>query len=144
MAFTKLDNPKPGAPGAVGASQVRISAHAAAHESRYIKVQVGAEVARKGSFTHPEHKCDILVGDGPDAGAVAIALNDSGGAFKAKRQKNGSYKLTIGATAARGKFSLTFPPFTRDAKAMASSSGPAFITFDAAPDFLEQAFRKAA
>lgn len=136
MAWQKLDNPKPSGNGAIGKDQVRVSAHAAAHNTRYIKFRVGSEIARKASLTHPQQKCHIVVGSDLDAGKLGIAVDDANGLFKAKRLKDGSYQITIAAGAAAGRFNLTFPPFTRDAKALAIGAGPAPIVFEATADFL--------
>lgn len=138
MGWAKLINPKPPAPGSVKPTQVRVVAMKSGKSDRYhhIRVKVGADVARRGSFTKTEHRCHLLAGSGEDAGQLAIALDDLGGAFVAKRRVDGRYEIAVNARAAAGLFSLQFTQFDREGGVVPMNGSPAFITFDAKPIML--------
>lgn len=135
MTWTKLDNPKPGA-SSLAKDAVKVVARAAMKNSRFIIMKIGETAAQRGSFRAEKHKCHVMIGSGEDAGKLAIVLDDSAGKFEAKRKKDGRYELTIRASAAEGKFNLTFPPFERTAVAFGVGNGPAAITFPAGDGFL--------
>jgi hypothetical protein len=141
MAFVKLDNPKPSAAGSLGPDHVKLSAREGPHKTRFITIHIGKEVARKASFTQPQHKAHLHKGSGHDAGKMAVELDDSSGTFTAKQQKNGTYKISMGSVAAEAAGLLTtFPPFTRGGLARQMESGKArFIVFDLTPEI--QGFR---
>jgi hypothetical protein len=138
MSWTKIDNPKPASPNALGKDNVKIVARAGMKGHRYIIVKIGPEIARKSSFTKADHRCHILVGSDEERGNLAITVDDSDGKFTARRKKDGRYEISITAPAADGRFSLIFPPFERPAKAVSRGNGnPAFITFAATDEFFQ-------
>lgn len=136
MGWERLDNPKPNA-SSIGRNVVRVAARSAMKGSRFITVKIGAHAAALGSFSRPEHKCHIMMGKGEEKGQLAIALDDSGGQFTAKRKKCGRYEITVTARAADGRFNMEFPPFEREAKMVPMGSGPSIITVTAGADFLK-------
>lgn len=138
MGWDRLANPKVNA-STVGPDEVRVSAREAAKAARFLVVRIGTNAARKGSFTQVEQRCQIMVGTGDERGQVALASDAANGEFVAKRQKDFSYKLTIKAHAAAGRFNLIFPAFTRPTTIIPMNGGPHVITFEAGPDFLAKA-----
>ena len=134
MTWVKLDNPKPCT--GLGREAVRVVARGGPRGSRTIFVKVGPDVARRGSFTRPDHKCHVLLGGGEDAGQLAIALDDSLGKFKAKRRADGRYEIAVSGTAAAGRFALIFAAFERPATFVPNGNGPPFIRFEVPREFL--------
>lgn len=83
----------------------------AGKEVRYIRLQIGAQLAKAVSLTAETQKILLLFGSGEDAGKVRVAVPATGGAFAAKRDKSGCYVVTINTASAEGLFSLTFETF---------------------------------
>ena len=83
-------------------------------EIRYIKLQIGAQLAKAISLVQPACNVRLLFGTGPDAGMVQVSVDNAAGKFAAKRQKSGAYALTINAATADGLFALNFPAFAHD------------------------------
>ena len=79
--------------------------------TRYIKVQVGAELARKLVWRGEDVRLSVAFGTDRDAGKVRLSVDVSAGDFSAKRDKKGNYALTINENTADGLFSLDFPAF---------------------------------
>lgn len=79
--------------------------------TRFIKVTVGAQLARKLVWRDEAVRIDLAFGSGRDAGKIRASVNVSGGQFIAKRDRHGRYAFTINAATADGLFALTFPDF---------------------------------
>jgi hypothetical protein len=94
MGWQRLDNPKPLSDRAAPVDGVRFSARLAGGRGgkqriRWIRIQIGKDAARKGSFTRTEHKVHILVGEVEEKGNLAIVCDDASGKFAAKKQVGG-------------------------------------------------------
>lgn len=137
MAFAKIDNPKASSASDLGPNHVRVVVAKAKGNLPYIRIRIGREVARLCSLTQPEHKVHAHIGSGSDAGKVAISLDDTGGVFKAKRQRAGDYTMTIGGNAAHAAgISTEFEPFRTAGLARQIENGPRMCVFEAPPAFL--------
>ncbi len=136
MSWSRLNNPKPPAAGALKPTMIRVVSSQAARQSRYLRIKIGADLARRGSFTRGEHKCHLLAGSGDEAGQLAVVVDDSGGAFVARRKADGRYEIAVTARAAAGLFSVQFNQFDREGGVVPMNGSPAFITFDAKPIML--------
>jgi hypothetical protein len=79
--------------------------------TRYIKVTIGAQLAKKLVWRDESQRIDLAFGTGRDAGKIRASVNISAGQFMAKRDKQGRYVFTINAATADGLFALTFPAF---------------------------------
>lgn len=94
---------------------VRVSTRAAAARGvpvRYIAIQIGGGLARSLVLRGEETTLKLQFGTDRDAGKIAISVDVNAGPFRAKRDKQGRYKLTINAASADGLFALDFPAFT--------------------------------
>lgn len=80
-------------------------------QTRFIKVIVGAQLARKLVWRDEAVRIDLAFGSGRDAGKIRASVNVSAGQFIAKRDKQGRYVFTINAASADGLFALDFPEF---------------------------------
>lgn len=78
----------------------------------YIRIEIGAVLARGIALTQDNHRLRLLFGTGSDAGKVQVSVDNAAGKFAAKRTRSGSYVITINAATADGRFALTFDPFT--------------------------------
>lgn len=105
----------------------------------YIKLIIGADLARGISLTQEEHRLRLLFGTGEDAGMVRVSVDNQSGKFLAKRNKQGQYGVTINRATADGLFSLSFPPFTDEpCEALRPQNGqPPFFVFKASAEMLE-------
>lgn len=120
MAWDAIDNLKLGNPSvAVPDMGVRVAARAlklrkggGTGVTRYIRVTLGAGLAKKLSMLTEAIGVRLLFGTGSDAGKIAISVDATTGNFLAKRDKAGRYALTINAASADGLFALDFPVFT--------------------------------
>lgn len=139
MSWKRVNNPKPPSARSVKPTQVRVCSMAAAKLSRYIRIKIGSELARRGSFTQAEHKCHLLRGEGDEAGQIAVSVDDRDGSFVAKRRSDGRYEIAVGQVACNGTFVLDFPQFDREGGVVPMANAPAFITFDASPLFGREA-----
>lgn len=79
--------------------------------ARYIKVIVGAQLAKKLVWRDEQQRIDLAFGTGRDAGKIRAAVNASAGQFMAKRDRQGRFTFTINAATAEGLFALEFPSF---------------------------------
>lgn len=104
----------------------------------YIKLTIGADLARRISLTQPEHKLRVLFGTDEDAGKVRISVDNVAGKFETKRDKKGNYAITLNAATVDGLFSLNFQPFTVDrCEALRPTNGqPPHFVFQATADML--------
>lgn len=84
-----------------------------ARDARYIRVAIGAKLAKAISLVQPECRVRLLFGTGSDAGFIQVSVDNTAGKFLAKRTKKGDYALTVNAATAEGLFALDFPAFTR-------------------------------
>ncbi|MGL5446569.1 MAG: hypothetical protein ACRDBL_04590 [Rhabdaerophilum sp.] len=80
-------------------------------QTRFIKVTVGAQLARKLVWRDEVVRIDLAFGSGRDAGKIRASVNLSAGQFVARRDRQGRYVFTINAATADGLFALTFPDF---------------------------------
>lgn len=108
-------------------------------ESRYIRVVIGAKLAKAISLVQPECRLRLLFGTGSDAGFVQVSVDNTAGKFLAKRSKKGDYALTVNAATAEGLFSLDFPAFTRTGiEALRPENGkPPHFVFKASAEMLK-------
>ena len=121
MAFEIIDNLKPAAGAAplIPASGVKVGSRKISRPARagggglsYIRIDIGAELAKGISLTAEQHRVRLLFGTGSDAGKLQVSVDDTAGNYQVKRSKSGSYFLTINAASAEGLFALEFPVFT--------------------------------
>lgn len=116
MAFEDIECIAGTAPAqTVPSDGVRVSSRKAAgrgSETRYIRVQIGAGLAKALCLLGEQTALRVQFGSGRDAGKVAVSVNVSSGAFAAKRDKQGRYAFTVNSRSADGLFALDFPAFT--------------------------------
>ena len=141
MGWTRLENPsKPSVTDAPD-DGVRFSVRKAGGRNGgervpWVRVQIGAKAARRGSFHNTTHRCHFLIGSDEERGSVAIKLDDSTGLFEAKKQTDGSYSVAIPARAMSGKLAEQFEPFVVPAcPVIGNGTGPASITAKAPDEF---------
>lgn len=118
MPFETIDNLKAlSAQIAVFPDGVRVQARSlnlkkrGGGQTRFIKVTVGASLAKKLVWREDAVRIDLAFGTGRDAGKIRASVNMSAGQFIAKRDKQGRYAFTINAASAEGLFALEFPDF---------------------------------
>lgn len=107
MAFENIECVKPVAAAAtkVPADGVLVSARKlgargkSGNMTRYLRVQIGAKLARSISLTAETHRLRLLFGTAEDAGKIMVSVDNEAGKFAAKREKTGSYSTTIEAAA---------------------------------------------
>ncbi len=80
--------------------------------TRYIKIQIGAYLAKQLALRGDETQLRVLFGSEKDAGLIRISVDVTDGRFAAKRDRQGRYSLTINERTADGLFSMDFPTFT--------------------------------
>ena len=104
----------------------------------YICLQIGRDLARAARFAQDEQGVRLMLGGGSDAGKIAIVIDQTAGNFVARKQKNGSYKITIGAPAAAGHFATKFESFSHQRiEAVRPENGqPPMFTFKASDAML--------
>lgn len=97
--------------------------------TRFIKVIVGAQLAKKLVWRDETVRIDLAFGSGRDAGKIRVSVNVSSGQFIARRDRQGRYVFTINAATAEGLFALDFPEFDIPAIEPVSAVGapPALI-----------------
>jgi hypothetical protein len=115
MAFELIRNVGGGSSGQTLAPEgARISSRVmgkrggAVEKTRFIKIEVGAMVAKTIGLSLEKHKVKLLSGTGNDVGKVAISPDNAEGDFPCKRAASGAYVITINERAAMGLFSLVF------------------------------------
>jgi hypothetical protein len=81
-------------------------------DSRYLYLYLGNVLSSDLAFRNPEHKCNVMVGTGTERGQIAVELHDTTGTFTARRQKDGSYKITMREAAVAGRLNTDFEEFT--------------------------------
>ncbi|MFN7028410.1 MAG: hypothetical protein ACK4PC_03495 [Sphingopyxis sp.] len=119
MAWESISNKKPVNTAAeVPAAGVRLAPRkmgwargGKSGETRYIKLSIGAELAKKLGLITETVRLRLLFGRDSDAGKIAISVDAETGNFLAKRDKAGRYTLTINQATAEGLFALDFPAF---------------------------------
>jgi hypothetical protein len=120
MAFEVIENLKKKYTTAVcPASGIRVKvrtltrpAKTGGGEVRFIRVTIGALIARSISLVHERHNLKLAFGTDADAGKIQVSVDNTFGGFPATRDKSGNYSLTINSDTAEGLFALNFPEFT--------------------------------
>lgn len=144
MAFEVIENcKKVYKKTAVSEMGVRVAARAVSRaarvgggHARYIKVTIGAKLARAISLTQEKHNVRLAFGTEADAGKIHVSVDNATGGFPSKRDKSGNYSLTINKETADGLFALEFPEFAMDnIEAIRPSNGqpPHFVFKASAP-----------
>ena len=107
--------------------------------ARYLRLVVGAALAKAISLQQEHHTLRLLLGTGPDAGKLQISVDNAGGTFVAKRDKQGRYVITINAATADGLFAMEFPDFARSGlEAVRPQNGqPPHFVFKASEEMLK-------
>jgi hypothetical protein len=95
----------------VAVSVRRLGGGGSKPEIRYIALKVGPKLASAARFTQLPQMVRLMFGAGADAGKIAVVIDQEAGKFAAKRQKNGSWQISLSARDAEGLFSLAFEPF---------------------------------
>ncbi|WP_156428096.1 hypothetical protein [Novosphingobium sp. FSW06-99] len=107
---------------------------------RFIRITIGAKLARSISLTQPEQRLRLAFGTDADAGKVQVTADNEIGKFRAARDKAGNYGFTINAATADGLFSLEFPEFAVAAISFSPGAGgnslPRFV-FNASAEMLD-------
>lgn len=141
MGWEAIENVKPVySKSSVPADGVLVKTRRAMNDIRFIEVKVGGVLAKRARFHADEHKIRLLFGTGPDAGKIAVSLDQQNGTFLARKgRRNDVYTLTINRAAAEGLFSLEFEPFTvSNVEALRPENGqPPMFTFKASAQMLE-------
>jgi len=145
MAFEEIECVGASAPkgGKVPADGVRVTARylgsrGGEGRTHYIRVQIGAGLAKGIALAREEHGLRVLFGTDEDAGKIRVSVDNEAGKFRAKRDKAGNFSFTINAATADGLFSLTFPEFSEariEAIRPANGQPPHFV-FRAHPAML--------
>lgn len=117
MAFEIIEcvnPPKAGVPK-VPQTGVQVSARKLGSRSgkdvRYIRLQIGAKLAKSVGLSSDKQKVILLFGSAEDAGKIRVSVPANGGGFTASRDKGGNYAITLNAASADGLFGLDFPTF---------------------------------
>ena len=145
MAFEDIECVKPASPSApkCPADGVSVSCRklggCGGRQISYLRIVIGAKLARQISLTQDMHRLRLLFGTGSDAGLIQVSVDNAAGKFAAKRSKEGSYALTVNAATADGLFSLSFPPFQRAGlEAIRPENGkPPHFVFKASAEMLK-------
>lgn len=104
---------------------------------RYIRLEIGAGLARQLAITGEHSALALAIGSGSDAGRMRLGVDFSGGTFPAKRTKTGGYAFTINAASADGLFTATFTPVTVCGLEATAVAGKApWVIFDLPPSVL--------
>lgn len=147
MAFNEIENLAKRKPDKVPPAGLRVSARSLNVKRggvdrsmvRFIKINIGADLARRLGMTDARVGLFLAFGSDADAGQIQIAApSPPGGCFSATRDARGGYALTINAATADGLFALDFPAFTIDRVSVAPSTGtaPTRANFRASPEML--------
>lgn len=147
MAFEDIEcvNPAPQGAGRIPKHGVAVRVHQLGRPVRagggyvcYIRLSIGADLARAISLTQPQHQVRLLFGTEADAGKIRVSVDGEAGKFLAKRDKAGNYALSINAGTAEGLFSLGFPRFADErCEAIRPQNGqPPHFVFKESKDML--------
>lgn len=99
---------------------------------RFIKILIGAGLAKKLCLIGDETRLRLSLGAGKYAGNVSMAVDVKAGSFPARKGRDGNYVLTINEASAAGLFSLDFPAFTALASPVVPPpAGPPMLAFAA-------------
>lgn len=118
MPFENIDliGPKKSTPSKVPEQGVLVSTRRLktrlGKEVSYIRIAIGAKLAKGISLVQPAVNVRLLFGTGSDAGFVQVSVDNTTGKFAAKRTRKGDYVLTINEATANGLFALAFEAFT--------------------------------
>lgn len=107
-------------------------------ETRFIKIGIGKDLARKLALTGENVSVRLLFGSAENAGKIKISVDATTGNFNAKRDAAGNYNLTINKASAEGRFALDFPAFSINAvEALRPQNGqPPHCIFKASAEML--------
>lgn len=144
MAFEDIDvvNPKKTTPSKVPSDGVLVQSRRLSSRSgkevHYIRIAIGAKLAKAISLVIEECRVRLAFGTGPDAGLIQVSVDNSTGKFIAKRTAKGDYALTINEATADGRFALEFEAFTRSpVEAIRPENGkPPHFVFKASREML--------
>ncbi|MGB3319640.1 MAG: hypothetical protein WBA75_11470 [Sphingopyxis granuli] len=146
MAWNDIDNLAPPKAPTIPPAGVRVSARSLKVKrggkdlgtTRFIKLTIGAQLARSLGLAGPSAKLDLAFGTDIDAGKIRIATPSGGGEFPASRDKGGNYVVTINAATAEGLFALDFPAFSVDRLTVSPprADNPPRAIFAASPEML--------
>lgn len=116
MPFETLENLQAATADAIPEDGVKIGTRAALgrgkYATRYIKIQIGAKLAKKLVLTGESVPVEVAFGSGSDTGKIRVSVDVKNGQFTAKRDKSSRYSFTINRKTADGLFSVNFPAFT--------------------------------
>lgn len=136
MPFESIENASPHR-DRCPVSGVLVECRVAGGKSRFIHLQVGAELSKELMFRSDSVMVDVAFGTGGDAGRIRLSVSPDGDGFLAKRDTKGRYTMRVGSTSADGLFSLDFPTFTRPGLSATPVAGkPPFTIFQASPEML--------
>jgi hypothetical protein len=145
MSWESIDNVKP-TKNTTPPHGLRISSRGlnvirggkARGETRFIRIHIGKDLARKLGLTGENVGVRLLFGSAENVGRIKISVDATTGNFNAKRDAVGNYNLTINKASAEGRFALDFPPFNINAvEALRPQNGqPPHCIFKASAEML--------
>lgn len=118
MSWESIENVKPTSETTpplglrISSRGLKVTRGKAKGETRFIKIAIGKELARKLSLTGDSVGVRLLFGNAENAGRIKISVDATTGNFTAKRDASGNYNLTINKASAGGRFALDFPAFS--------------------------------
>ena len=119
---------------------LRVSSRAAAARgvpTRYIRIDIGAGLAKALCLHGEQSSLRLRFGSGSDAGKIGLSVDVEDGAFPAKKSAKGIWSLTINAASADGLFALEFPKFTVSEPEIVEKGGkPPMAVFSASEAML--------
>lgn len=111
MSWTTIEQPQKKS-HAVRPDAIRIFPRKV-RSSGYIEIAVGKDIAQQLGLVEDAQQIRLMLGSNNDAGKLAIVA-DRGGSHVAKRKRDFSLRITIGASVAREiGLTLDFEPFER-------------------------------
>lgn len=134
----RVSNPYPEDGIAVMSRALNVRRGVASHgRVRFIKLVVGAELAKAVSMVLPKVGVSLHFGTGAHAGQIKVSVDARDGKFVAKRNKRDAYTITLNAASTDGLFSMDFPAFSQAAIEPVFTQGKApFFIFQASAEML--------
>lgn len=112
MGFEKLVNEKPAKANALdiadGARLQFRRLRRGERETRFLMLTIGRQASRKLALQSENTKVHLLFGTGEDKGQLAITVDNTDGAFMAKRNKQYEYIVPIPMASVTGKVNVPF------------------------------------